>query len=359
MILLRFIYVNAPLSFKVGSGARKIIMEDGLGPDLVDAMAGAAGGPKWLVLAAMDRLMFGEWFSNRSRPLPLVGASIGSWRFAAVSQADPLAGIDRLEDLYIEQSFSEKPDYHEVTETARRIVAELLGEKGANEILNHPWARLHIVTALCKWGTGHDGRLIMTSAYAAAVATNTLSRPALSAFMERHIFADTREGRLPVEAFPGFRTRLPALSSSNLPDALLASGSIPFVMESVRIPEQEGWYRDGGMVDYHMDLPLSKNGLVLMTHFSKALIPGWLDKFVPWRRPKFLNNTLIIHPSDEWIATLPNAKIPDRTDFTKYGLDHASRVKDWREVVRRSEELAEFLAERLQRQDWEHYLEEV
>jgi hypothetical protein len=348
--------VNPPLYFKAGPAAMKIIEANGLTPESVDAIAGAAGGPKWLVLAAMDKLLFGEWLRPRSRPLPLVGSSIGSWRFAAVSQADPVAAIERLERLYIEQSYSLKPSYAEVTQTARSVVAELLGESGAQELLEHPWARIHIVTALCKGWTGQDASLPLLSGFALATAINGLNRNALGVFLERHVFADARSGRLASRAFPGFYTQLFDLNETNLADALLGSGSIPFVMEAVSIDGSEGNYRDGGMVDYHMDLPLSDTGLVLMPHFSKLIVPGWLDKFAPWRKPRFLDNTLVIHPSEEWIASLPNSKIPDRSDFQRYGEDYDGRVRDWRTVVARSTELAEFLAERLLKQDWRAFI---
>ena len=348
--------VNAPLCFKAGPAARKILENEGLTPATIDAIAGAAGGPKWLVLAAMDKWLFGEWLQSRSRPLPLVGASIGSWRFAAVSQADPLAAIERLERLYIEQSYSAKPSYKEVTTTARQVLAELLGDHGVAQILTHPWARLHVVTALCKGWTGRDGLLPMMSGFGAATAINAFNRNALALFLERHVFADNRDGALPTQAFPGFATRMPALTEDNLIPSLLASGSIPFVMEAVTVPGQEGNYRDGGMVDYHMDLPLSTNGLVLMPHFSKLIVPGWLDKFVPWRKPCYLDNTLVIHPSDEWIATLPNQKIPDRNDFQTYKDDYATRTRNWRVVVERGQELADCLQERLQKQDWRRCL---
>lgn len=348
--------MKAPLHFKAGPAARKILENEGLTPNTIDAIAGAAGGPKWLVLAAIDKWLFGEWLEARSRPLPLVGASIGSWRFAAVSQADPVVAIEKLERLYIEQSYSQKPSYHEVTTTARRVVADLLGESGAAQILSHPWARLHVVTALCKGWTGHDGMLPMISGFGAATAVNTFHRNALSLFLERHVFCDSRGGHLSAQAFPGFATQLPALTEENLASSLLASGSIPFVMEAIHIPGKTGRYRDGGMVDYHMDLPLSTDGLVLMPHFSKLIVPGWLDKFVRWRKPRYLDNTLVIHPSDEWIASLPDAKIPDRGDFQTYRDDYETRVKNWRKVVARSEELSEFLAERMEKQDMMDHL---
>ena len=346
-----------PLCFRAGPGARRHIERHGLDPQRISAIAGAAGGPKWLVLAGMDKLLFGKWLRERREPLPLVGASIGSWRFAAAAQRDVQAAFDRLEQLYVEQTYSDKPSYRDVTTTAIKLVKELLGPGGARDILEHTWARLHIVTARCKGWSGLDATLPMVAGFGAATLVNTVNRRALSLMLERQVFADPRPGKLPATVFPGFATRLPALTEANLPSALLASGSIPFVMEAVAIEGQAGRYRDGGMVDYHMDLPLGRDGLVLMPHFSRRIVPGWLDKFVPWRKPRYLNNTLVIHPSDEWIASLPNGKIPDRKDFQRYRGEDAARFRDWRMAAERSGELAECLAERLEKQDIEAFLQ--
>ncbi len=347
----------APLRFRAGPAARRIIERDGLQPDGIAAIAGAAGGPKWLVLAAMDKFLFGEWLRPRTKPLPLVGSSIGSWRFAAVSTADPIAAVSRLERLYVEQCYGGKPSLREVTETATRLLDELLGDTGASEILNHPWARLHVVTVLCRGWTGLDAKLLMGLGFGAATLLNACKRDWLAALLERHVFADQRAGGLPEAAFPGFGTKILPLMETNLQQALLASGSIPFVLEAIEMPDLPGRYRDGGMIDYHMDLPLGPDGLVLMPHFSKTLLPGWLDKFIPARPFRFADNTLVIHPSDEWIATLPNQKIPDRSDFKRYRTDDAARFRDWYTVAGRSQELADFLDERLQKQDLESFIE--
>ncbi|MBB3046651.1 hypothetical protein FHR99_000887 [Litorivivens lipolytica] len=348
--------MRAPLQFKAGRAAIELIEREGLQPENVAAIAGAAGGPKWLVLAAMDKFLFGEWLKRREAPLPLVGSSIGSWRLAAVSTADPIAAINRLERLYVEQCYSGKPSLREVTDTATRLLDALLGEQGTKEILAHPWARLHVVTAACRGWTGLDKTLPMALGFAGALLLNTVKRDWLSVFLERHVFADPRGG-LAESAFPGFKTNILPLTDSNLQQSLLASGSIPFVLEAISMPGQAGRYRDGGLIDYHMDLPLSQEGVVLMPHFSKTLLPGWLDKYIGSRGMSNGANTLVIHPSDEWIATLPNQKIPDRTDFKSYRDDDVGRFRDWYNVAGRSQELADFLEERLLKQDLPDFIE--
>ena len=50
-----------------GRKALPIIRDEGLDPDRVQVVAGAAGGPKWLVLYGLDRWLFGEYFKDRKQ----------------------------------------------------------------------------------------------------------------------------------------------------------------------------------------------------------------------------------------------------------------------------------------------------
>ena len=59
-----------------GKKAYKKIKDSGLTPDDVKVVAGAAGGPKWLVLANLDRALFGHWFKDRKKPLFTIGALV-------------------------------------------------------------------------------------------------------------------------------------------------------------------------------------------------------------------------------------------------------------------------------------------
>lgn len=104
------------LALQAGPEAMRIIRERGLRPQDIRVIAGAAGGPKWLVLSSLDRLIFGSWFEDRTAPLFLVGASIGAWRFAALSQRQPVARLDRFETAYIDQRYDA---------SSRKFVADL------------------------------------------------------------------------------------------------------------------------------------------------------------------------------------------------------------------------------------------
>ena len=57
----------------------------------VMGVIGASGGPKWLVLHGLDRVLF-PWLlanANASAPLHSVASSIGSWRFACLGARAP------------------------------------------------------------------------------------------------------------------------------------------------------------------------------------------------------------------------------------------------------------------------------
>ena len=80
-------------------------------------------------------------------------------------------------------------------------------------------------------------------------------------------------------------------------------------------------------------------------HFSASVIPGWFDKFLPWRQAAIheVDQLALLCPSEAFIADLPLGKIPDRSDFSR--LHHEERVRYWEQCVERSKALAEEFAE--------------
>jgi hypothetical protein len=113
-----------------------------------------------------------------------------------------------------------------------------------------------------------------------------------------------------------------------------------------------GAYWDGGITDYHLHLDYANaDGIVLYPHFQRAVVPGWLDKGLKWRhRPTgFLDRMVVLAPDAEWVRTLPNGKLPDRSDFVRYGNDVAARSKAWGNAARESQRLADEFAEWLER----------
>jgi hypothetical protein len=58
---------------------------------------------------------------------------------------------------------------------------------------------------------------------------------------------------------------------------------------------------------------------------------------------------LVLAPNPEWVKTLPNGKLPDRTDFATYGQDLQARVKVWNAATSASQQLADEFAAWLQK----------
>jgi hypothetical protein len=336
------------LTLRAGPDAAKLIRERGLRPQDIDIVPGASGGPKWLVLGGLDRYLFGDFLQHpRSAPLLLVGSSIGSWRMACLAQRRPIEALTRGHQAYIrEQQYSAKPTAREVSDVLGRALDQLLGPDGVTEILSHPWARLHIITAQRRGIAASQRRSILGAALAIAALGNLASRRTLGLHMRRCVFySGDHYSRL--ARFTDLPTTGHPLTRENLRAALLASGSIPLVMEGVTIPGRPGeihW--DGGLVDYHPDLAFGDgDGLVLYPHFYPHIVPGWFDKRLTWRRGGGANSrrSLLIAPSAEFVASLPNGRIPDRDDFLLF--DHATRIRHWETTLDASERLGDELRE--------------
>ena len=337
------------LVFLAGKKAFSKIREEGLRPEMIKVIAGAAGGPKWLVLNHLDRIIFSSWFKMRTKPLFLLGSSIGAWRFAAASQNNHQKAIDRFQAEYLGQHYSSNPCPKEVTRETIRIMDGFIDDIKINEILQHPYMRLNIMAVRSKWAVSGDKKLFLASGLLAAMLFNTISRKMLGLFFERVLFYDERTIP-PFWNMDGFPILKIPIKEDNLKKALLASGSIPIIMSGVDNISHapKGTYRDGGVIDYHMDISFldRDEGIVLYPHYTDRIIPGWLDKKLFWRKPSLSNmdNVLLVAPSEKFIERLPRKKIPDRNDFMHFKGRDDERIECWKTVIKKSERLGqEFL----------------
>jgi hypothetical protein len=244
-----------------------------------------------------------------------------------------------------------------VTARCQQLLDDFLNGHEA-EVVAHPHHRLHI---LASRGRGllkaPRSKISATAGFSAAVVSNMVSRDHLARHLQRVILADMRDRPTWLHGkFDAFDTRFVPLAADNLAQALLASGTLPFIMEPVRgiAHAPVGTYWDGGLIDYHLALPYSyaasgaAGGLVLYPHFGERLVPGWLDKRFPWRQGRTgLDNVIMVSPSHAFLQTLPRKRLPDRKDFLGYDSNDALRIQHWKSAIgegaRLRDELATFV----------------
>jgi hypothetical protein len=356
------------LILRAGPKAMATIRREGLRPEQVAVLPGAAGGPKALGIIGLDNALFGEWLPRAPRVRDLIGASIGAWRFAAVCRGDARAALKDFGNIYCGQRYPPRPSARMVSESAHNNTRELLdGHEAA--VLSHPHYRLHVIATRGIGLMARQSRIRTPAGFAVAALVNAVGRRHLRHLADRMWFHDARgmpafihgaaaagsavtdatAAGCAAHAFDSFRTVTTALDAANLHPALWASAAIPMVMLGVeQVPgAPPGTYWDGGIIDYHLHLPYHRaDGITLYPHFTDRIVPGWLDKPLPWRRARgqWLENLVLVSPSQEYLESLPHRKLPDRSDFKRFEHDGDARERYWRRAMAESERLGdEFL----------------
>lgn len=351
------------LEIYAGKNALKTIQEQGFKQELFTNFLGASGGPKWFILFGLDKYLFGDFFTNRTSELNLIGSSAGAFRAAALTQNDPIKAIERLAYTYAHTVYSAKPTPQEIAGQAVNIVDQLFAENGANEVINNKTFKAHFLVAKCNGLTSSDNKVIQGAGLINSIVLNKLSRRLLSKQYQRYIFKSPTSN-LSINDPYNFSNTYQDLTNENIKSALLASGSIPMVMSGIKDIEgtTKGTYRDGGIIDYHFDFSLSNakhddmnsnenaQGLTLYPHFSSIPKAGWFDKNSNRKvLASSYDDTVLLAPSQNFIQSLPFGKIPDRTDFTK--MDAQTRIKYWLKVLEETTQLAECFNDFVVKQD--------
>lgn len=338
------------ISILAGSKAINIIRDEGLKPSRVKVLAGASGSAKFLVLTGIDRMLM-SLFKERTDPLYLIGTSIGAFRMAAFCRKDPLAAIEALEKEYIIQQYDLRPTKEDITRESIRILDAFIDDKEIEAMLNHPFMRINFLSNKCKGLLKKENFMLQWIGIGLAYGVNLLSRNKLGYFFERALFCGPGESP-PFAAMNQFPMNIYGLTPSNFKTALLSSGSIPIVMTGISsIEGAPGVFRDGGILDYHLDIPFlpDEDALVLYPHFYEKITPGWFDKALN-RKPcaRHMENVVLIAPSDTFVKSLPFAKIPDRKDFTTFKGKDKERIAYWRTVVEKNRQLGDEFFEAVQ-----------
>ncbi|MEZ9595152.1 patatin-like phospholipase family protein [Shewanella sp. 10N.261.52.F9] len=333
------------LRFIAGAKAYKTLSENAFKPELFTQLLAASGGPKWIGIAALDRYLFTEFFKDLNQPLHTLGASSGAWRLACLAQSNPNAAYDRLEELYIGQRYDTKPTSVQISAQVSGIITGLLGSTGAEEVIGHQHINSHYIACKGRHFNRMGTRAGLGVGLTAAAMTNLVNRKSLSLHFTRCVFG-VEQQLSPFAKLTDLPSQYYSLTQANIHQVLLATGSIPLVLAPVTEINgaPKGHYYDGGITDYHFDLPLAHSkGLTLYPHFYPRMSPGWFDKSLSWRFAKHnYDNALILAPTDAYLQSLPYNKLPDREDFTQ--LDSDSRIKYWRQSAVMSQVLADDFA---------------
>ena len=331
------------LVVRAGDRATERLRAEGFHPDLFGTLVGASGGAKWLVLRHLDAVLVDRLITPRKTPIDTLGSSIGSFRHACFAQHEPHAALARFDTAYVEQAYEGtiQPPQHVISDESDRILGIVLGDDGAEQICNNRIVRTHIVAARLRNDRGLDRGRRFQLQLGTGAALNALSRRLLGRSFDRVVF----HAGAPSIEFNDFDTHYYSLEPELVRQALLASGSIPLLMEGVRgVPEVPGTLFDGGIIDYHFDFEFRRReGLVFFAHFFDKITPGWFDKPLPWRRPNAsaLNDVVMVAPSDDFVASLPDGKVPDRNDFLE--LSTVERIRRWHGIVDQCRVLGEEL----------------
>jgi hypothetical protein len=362
----------APLPFRLLAGPKALshIREYGLRAQDIACLPAAAGGPKGLILNALDKYLFGTWLAAAPRRRELIGASIGAWRMACGAASDPVQAFDDLARCYIEeQRYTGKPDSREISRVARTLLEGVVLPR-REAMLSHPHHRLQV---LVNRGCGPlgPGSTAHKRGFAQAALANAVGRRRLAGYMERFVFhGDSGVAPIFETRFDAFANHKVRFSARNFDDAMVATGSIPLVLDAVKdiADAPPGWYWDGGIIDYHLHLPYDRidptaGGLTLYPHFSPSITPGWLDKFAPWRKAHkdtnrhWMDTLVIVCPSESFVASLPGGSIPDRKDFQRFGPNWQAREAKWKPAIAQAQALADAWHELAQRQAFTEMVE--
>ena len=341
------------LDLYAGPKAIKHLQQNGLSQADVDWVFGASGGPKWFVLAGLDEYLFGTFFKDRETRLNTLGSSAGAWRLACLAGSEPVRRIRNLMHGYAELCYESGLNPAQVSEYSGDLLDHVHGELGYESIAQSTRVNSHIITNRSKGWLGSENRFKQASALLATAVANGISRKAMGWMNIRSVFANNASpsvslwNDLPAESLP--------LTDNNVRQVLLATGAIPMVLTGEKdiADAPRGSYRDGGTTDYHLDLPVAEEGLILYPHFYPFLLPGWFDKHLGSRfaNKAHFDNAIMLVPNQKFIDSLSLQKIPDRKDFAN--LSDERRVSFFKEVIAQSYQLADEFHELMTTQQWE------
>jgi hypothetical protein len=338
------------LCIKAGRNILDLIRDGGFDWNRVGVYYGSACGPRWLVTSGFDLSILKRACLGRTRSVLLAGASSGAWRFAAWPLPEPVKAYEMLRQAYIEAEYRRDDTPQSIRKSLSDIIDLYIEDDALPFALANRNYRLAVIAARAKTLAASETPWLQKTGLGLCFAGNFLHASTIYRFFERIVFYSGPKP--PVFCLnSAFRGRHLPLNQFNFKHAVLASGAIPLVVAGVHdiFGAPRGVYRDGGLVDYHINEPFSREpgDITLFFHHQEHSRPTWMDKNLKSRRTPqaLMDHVLMIHPTSEFVATLPDGKIPDRTDFLTYIDDQPRRIRNWQQAVHQSAHLGEVFCE--------------
>ena len=337
------------LIVKAGKNALQIIRDGGFDWNRISTYYGSASGPRWLVTSGFDLTLLEQGCLGRNRAVLLAGASSGAWRFSAWPQPEPVKCYLALRQAYIEARYRRKDTPQTVRNALTKIINRYLEDDAIPFALANKKYRLAIITARARKLAASETPWVQKTGLGLCFAGNLVLPETIYRFFERIVFYSGPKP--PAFCLNGtFRGRCIPLNTANFKHAVLSSGAIPLVVSGVRdiFGAPRGIYRDGGLVDYHINETFTPRAgeMTLFFHHQAQSKPTWLDKHLKSRQSpaELMDNVLMVYPTPAFVATLPDGKIPDREDLVTYVDNQDTRIRNWWEAVEQSAHLGdEFL----------------
>jgi hypothetical protein len=355
---------SANIRIKAGKLAYAMIRDGGFTLDNIATYFGPAGGPRWLLSSGFDMTLLKQGLLGTKKPVWLVGASAGAWRFAAWLQPEAGKSYLTFMNAYITAIYKKEDNPKVILEKLADIVDSYIEEDGLPFALSNKQYRLAILTTRMKTLAISDSPWSQKAGFLFIFLVNAFNPSFVHLFAERVVFY--YGSKPPDFCFQkGFRGRFFPLNPLNFKSALLASGAIPLVVAGVRniFGAPNGIYRDGGLIDYNINqnYQTKEDGLTLFFHHQDRIIPGWMDKNFKKRQPPsaFLESVLMVHPSEEFVKKLPDGRIPDRSDFDTFIADPKTRIANWRKTTELAAPLGEEFLELIESQKLRDVVEAI
>jgi len=331
---------------RAGRSVFDMIKDGGFDWNRVTHYIGPGAGPRWLMASGFDlTLLKNEVLGNRV-PVTLVGSSAGALRFAAWIQPEYEKSYRNLMEAYVSMTFTRRDNSGSILRAISTIINDYIEDDALPFALTSRRYRLAIIAARARNMTASERSLLQGLGMGAAFLFNALHRSWIQLFFQRVVFYG---GAIPPPFClkKGFKGTFVPLDVVNFKHVIMASSSIPLVIDGVRdiYGAQNGIYRDGGLTDYHLNqrYAFKEDDVTLLFSHQRRIVPGWMDKKLTYRKPlgENLENLLMVYPSEGFVQKLPGGKVPDRQDFKTFVNDPKTRMENWRKAVKMSETLGE------------------